>query len=84
MNKILDIIFKKYAEIPANVSPLETPELHNDFHSFVATYFGDDMSFDKCWDANVRFGNLICSYQKKAFEVGFYTAVQLLIGGEQV
>ena len=83
MNKILDIIFKKYVEIPVNASQIETPELQNAFLSFFDTYFGDDMSLDERNEANIRLGDLIYDYQETAFEAGFYTAVQLLMGGGQ-
>lgn len=83
MNKILNIIFRRYIEIPVNSSPIETSELQNAFHSFFATYFGDDMSLDECSEANIRLGDLIYGYQEKAFEAGFYTAVQLLTAGKE-
>ncbi|MCM1357601.1 MAG: hypothetical protein NC205_03335 [Prevotella sp.] len=83
MNNILDIIFKRYVEIPVNASPIVTPELQNAFHSFFDTYFGDDMSLDERSGADIRLSNLIYDYQETAFEAGFYTAVKLLMGAGQ-
>ncbi len=83
MNKILDIIYNGYANMPTDVSPLETPETSNAFWNFIDTYFGDDKSYNEREGATERFINLIYDYQAIAFEAGFKAAVQLFMGGGQ-
>lgn len=83
MNKILEIIYKAYASMPADVCPLETPETFEAYCDFTDTYLGDNMSYDESSEAQEHFASLISSYQLKAFEAGFKTAVQLLMGGGQ-
>lgn len=79
MNKILKIIYKTYAEMPADVCPLETPETFEAYCDFIDTYLGDDMPCE----AQGHFASLLEDYQLNAFEAGFKAAVQLLMGGGQ-
>lgn len=83
MNKILKIIYKTYAEMPADVCPLETPETFEAYCDFIDTYLGDNMSYDESSEAQEHFASLLEDYQLNAFEAGFKAAVQLLMGGGQ-
>ena len=84
MNKILEIIYQSYLEAEADVSPLETPETFEAFHDFIDTYLGDDMPYTKSCEAQESFALLLNNYRLTAFTAGFYTAVNLLMGGGQM
>lgn len=83
MNKILEIIYKAYAEMPADVCPLETPETFEAYCDFTDTYLGDNMPYTESSEAQEHFASLLEDCRLNAFEAGFKTAVQLLMVGGQ-
>lgn len=82
MNKLLEIIFNDYCSKPLEDNPLETTENNEIFCDFMCEQFGNmtNQSFDKVYD---EFANVIIAYQKRAFEVGFNNALNLLMGAGQ-
>lgn len=82
MNKILEIIYQSYAEMPLEISPFETMETLDAYNDFVDTYLVDNLPYPERREAQKRFAFLLRDYQQKAFEAGFKTAVQLLTGAD--
>ena len=81
MNKILEVIYYDYAERLLPENPLSTTEIENATSSLCDTYFSHMPSKEQD-KAYARLADLHSAIEQNAFEVGFYSAVQLLTNRE--
>ena len=85
MNKQLEKLYIPLAEEDREHNPFRTPEIYEKYKDFFDTYFSTsvmtsqeyDTAYEKLWN----FANAI---EENAFEVGFYTAVQLLTVSKEI
>ncbi len=78
MNKHLERIYLPLVEDTEN-SPFTTPEINQKYNDFFNTYFSTSVMTIQEYDtACIKIVDLMNAVEGNAFEVGFYTAVQLL------
>lgn len=79
MNEHLERIYLPLAEVDIKDSPFCTPEIDEKYDTFFNAYFSTSVMTSQEYDtASTKFWNFANAVEENAFEVGFYTAVQLL------
>lgn len=82
MNKTLLRIYYSLTNESNRDNPFETEELNYEFDKFFDTYFGEKDIVDGS-QACDELVSLTYEFQKHAFSVGFYTAIDLLMRGDR-
>ncbi|MDE6833535.1 MAG: hypothetical protein K2J39_04720 [Ruminococcus sp.] len=84
MNKQLEKLYLPFAKADTANNPFCTAEIGEKYKDFFDTYFSTSVMTSQEYDtATTKFFAFATAVEENAFEVGFYTAVQLLIGGGQ-
>ena len=84
MNKQLEKLYLSLTVEKLENNPFCTAEIGEKYNAFFNTYFSTDiMTRDEYDTAMEKFFNFANAVEENAFEIGFKTAIQLLMGGEQ-
>ncbi|MDE5620590.1 MAG: hypothetical protein K2I80_08785 [Ruminococcus sp.] len=84
MNKHLERIYLPLTEEKTENNPFCTAEIDEKYQAFFDIYFNPSVMTSQEYDtACTKFFNFANAVEANAFEVGFYTAVQLLMGAGQ-
>ena len=82
MNKQLKKLYNPLTEADIENNPFCTAEIAEKYNAFFNTYFSTDVMTSQEYDtAMEKFFSYANAVEENAFEVGFYTAVQLLTRG---
>lgn len=81
MNKQLEKLYLPLAEEDIENNPFYTAEIVEKYNAFFNTYFSTDVMTSQEYDtATDKFFSYVGAVEKNAFEVGFYTALELMKG----
>lgn len=81
MNKQLEKLYAPLTEENIENNPFVTQEINEKYDAFFNTYFSTDvMTYQEYNTATEKFLNFANAVEENAFEVGFYTALELMKG----
>lgn len=85
MEKFLERIYLPLTEADIKNNPFCTPEIDEKYDTFFNAYFSTSVMTSQEYDtASTKLWDFASAVEENAFEVGFYTAVQLLTAGRQI
>lgn len=85
MNEHLEKIYLSLTEGDINDNPFITQEINERYDDFFNAYFSTSVMTSQEYDiACTKFFAFASAVEENAFEVGFYTAVQLLTAGKEI
>ncbi|MDE7104742.1 MAG: hypothetical protein K2O36_02545 [Ruminococcus sp.] len=85
MNKQLEKLYVPLANENIENNPFITQKINEKYDTFFNTYFSTSvMTYQEYDTASTKFFDFVETVKENAFEVGFYTAVKLLIEDSEV
>ena len=81
MNKLLENLYAPLSEENVENNPFCTTKIDEKYDAFFNTYFSTCVMTSQEYDTALgKFADFADAVEENAFEVGFYTAVNLLMG----
>lgn len=81
MNKQLEKLYAPLVNEDGANNPFITPEINKKHDDFFNTYFSTSvMTYQEYDTATTKFLDFVSAVEENAFEVGFYTALELMKG----
>ena len=85
MNKQLEKLYLPLIKADIEHNPFYTAEIGEKHKAFFDTYFSTDVMTSQEYDtATDKLFSYVGAVEENAFEVGFYTAVELLTAGKEI